>query len=197
MAQDIRKLFKEQQSLEKSQLETGHEDRFLAKLEDELPANQRRIVPFWFIKAAASLVLLVSAGYFAYKFFKPTPPIEGVEVVDTQNQKTDNHISLGDISPDLKKIEDYYVTNINYELSQVDINDDNKQLFDSYMTKLSELNDEYKILSEELNKIGPNELTVNALIENLQLRLQLLYQLKKKLNELKEQNNEQIQNMQA
>lgn len=45
---------------------------------------------------------------------------------------------------------------------------------DSYMERLAELNKEYHRLNEELNELGPNDQTINALIKNLQLRLQLL-----------------------
>ena len=58
------------------------------------------------------------------------------------------------------------------------------------MEKLSLLNDEQKVLQEELNEIGPNEQTITAMIDNLQFRLKLLYQLKEKLNELKKSEND-------
>jgi hypothetical protein len=45
----------------------------------------------------------------------------------------------------------------------------------------------------ELNQLGPNDQTISALIENLQLRLQLLQKLKKKLNELNTSKNEQVE----
>ncbi|MGI9552700.1 MAG: hypothetical protein ACR2MT_15965, partial [Aurantibacter sp.] len=67
----------------------------------------------------------------------------------------------------------------------------NKGLVDSYLEQLSELDEEYRRLNVELNEIGPNDQTINALIQNLQLRLELLYKLKNKLNELKSSENEQ------
>mgnify|MGYP000968125522 CR=1 FL=1 len=69
-------------------------------------------------------------------------------------------------------------------------NKENKELFDSYIVRLEELNNEYKRLSIELTESGPNELTVSALIDNLKLRLNLLYRLKEQLNEL---NTEKIE----
>ena len=65
-------------------------------------------------------------------------------------------------------------------------------MVDDYMRRLSELNEEYKKLNIELNEIGPNDQTINALIKNLQLRLQLLQKLKEKLNQLKSSENEQV-----
>jgi hypothetical protein len=107
--------------------------------------------------------------------------------------KEQKGISLGDLSPNLKKLETYYVANINLELSKLEISDENEMLIDSFMEHLDALNTEYKNLNEELNEIGPNDQTISALIKNLQLRLQLLQKLKKKLNELKTSKNEQVE----
>ena len=103
-----------------------------------------------------------------------------------------SNISLGDLSPDLKKLEQYYVANINLELAQLQVSKENRDLVDGYMSRLSELNDEYQRLNNELNQMGPNEQTVAALIKNLQLRLQLLQKLKEKLNEIKIKKNETV-----
>ncbi|WAC03516.1 hypothetical protein N7U66_08565 [Lacinutrix neustonica] len=43
---------------------------------------------------------------------------------------------------------------------------------------------EYKTLSIELTKNGPDELTVDALINNLKFRLNLMYRLKEQLKQL-------------
>merc|ERR1711974_453883 len=106
-------------------------------------------------------------------------------VVENENQtKEDQLKSLGDVSPDLKKVEDYYLANINLELSKIKQTPENKELFDGYVIRLAELNQEYKRLSVELTENGPNELTVSALIDNLKLRLNLLYRLKEQLHDL-------------
>jgi uncharacterized protein involved in exopolysaccharide biosynthesis len=87
-------------------------------------------------------------------------------------------------------VESYYTTGINVQLASLKVNDDNKELVDSYMKRLNELHTEYKVLNKELNEVGPNEATITALVDNLQLRLELLFKLKNKLEELKKQNNE-------
>jgi hypothetical protein len=101
-------------------------------------------------------------------------------------------ISLGDLSPDLKKVENYYLANINLALSELEVSEANKAVVDGFMTQLAELDREYKKLNGELNALGPNDRTITALIRNLQLRLQLLYKLKDKVNELKKFNHEEI-----
>ena len=75
-------------------------------------------------------------------------------------------------------------------MAQLEVSDENKLLVDGYMERLAELNTEYQLLTKELNTIGPNDQTISALIQNLQLRLQLLKKLKEKLTELKSSKNE-------
>jgi hypothetical protein len=136
------------------------------------------------LQIAASIVLLIGLGFGASKFFGNTTVIP-IEIVETKNPSNDDQLkSLGDISPDFKKVEDYYLANINLELSKVKQTPENKELFDGYVVRLAELNQEYKRLSVELTEHGPNELTVSALIDNLKLRLNLLYRLKEQLNDL-------------
>ncbi len=192
MAQDLRKMFEEERKKQQPEMKRGHEDRFMVKLEKELPigAKRKTINNFFWLKVAAAIVVLLGLGIYISSLeneIKSDPETLVVEKDDTEVQT----ISLGDLSPDLKKIENYYVTNINLELSGLEFDGDNKTLINGYLDKLSELNAEYALLNEELNQIGPNDQTINALIKNLQLRLQLLQKLKTKLNQLKSSKNEQ------
>lgn len=194
MAQDIKDLLKKEQLHIQKGLSDGHEARFLERLEAELPHTDSKGTKrsFLFYKIAAAVVLLVSISVLVYQQFPKNPTSSHLEIADTENTNTEKPSlkSLGDISPDLKKIEDYYMASINYELTQVEVSEIGKQLFESYMEKLSELNEEHKVLQQELTDIGPNEQTINAMIDNLQFRLKLLYQLKEKLNELKKSEND-------
>ena len=182
MAQDLRKLFDSEnnqthQTTETTKMAEGHEARFLKKLEEQLPVVLVKN-RFGLYQIAASVVVFLGLSFGVYQVFKnPSQVVEPThEAVALK--------SLGDISPDLKKVEDYYMANINLELSNVKLTADNKEVFDGYVAQLEELNKEYKRLSVELTESGPNELTVSALIDNLKLRLNLLYRFKEQLNEL-------------
>lgn len=189
MAQDLRDLFKKEQ-LGQSKLKAGHEARFLAKLDQELPVTKTH-QSYYFLKVAASVALLLSVGFTAYNYFKANnPSVNTIVTTENPEEEKPQQITLGDLSPDLKKVEDYYVANINYEMSELEITEENQQILDDFLAQLATLNEEYNTLNEELNTIGPNDKTVTALIQNLQLRLQLLYKLKEKLNELKTPKNE-------
>jgi len=188
MAQDLREMLKEDRE-GKYPMKKGHEQRFLDLLDQKLPQTKRP--SFFMLKIAASVLILLSVGILSYKQLKSSANVK-TTVVDKDNGLQDqNEISLGDLSPDLKKVENYYMASINLELSQLEISQDNKALVDNFMERLAELNVAYQNLNTELNEIGPNDQTITALIKNLQLRLQLLHKLKDKLNELKSSENEQ------
>jgi len=177
MAQDLRNLFNEDSKNVDAKMSDGHEARFLKKLEEERPIKKssRRLSVF---NIAASVVVLLGLSFGAYQFVQsPTNSNQPIKVADNDIK------TLGDISPDFKKVEDYYLASINLELSKVELTPQNKELFDGYVQRLKELNEEYDKLTIELNENGPNEETLDALIENLKFRLNLVMRLKDKLQE--------------
>ncbi|WP_397362198.1 hypothetical protein [Olleya sp. R77988] len=180
MAKDIRDLFKDDNKMSNKQMSKGHEVSFLDKLDKALP--QKKQSRWTFLNIAASVLLVIGLGFGSYQLFKKD--VDPIKVVKNNIPKTENTMTLGDISPDLKKVEDYYVANINLELSKMKLTPENKELFDGYVLRLEELNTEYKSLSTELTENGPDEHTVNALIQNLKFRLNLMYRLKEQLNQL-------------
>jgi hypothetical protein len=180
MAQDIREFFKEQYKKENVKMSQGHEARFLEKLDAELP-KQKAKSHFNFLNVAASALLLLSLSYGVFKMM----PSGNLPAQDTPTvvESTPKLKTLGDISPDLKKVEDYYLASIHLQLSKVQLTPQNKELFDGYIQRLKELDTEYNNLIQELNDNGPNEATLDALISNLKFRLNLVTRLQEKLKE--------------
>lgn len=179
MAQDIRELFKDE--IEKHEvMPKNHQNRFLEKLDEALPVKKKHT--FNWLSIAASVIVFLGLSFGVFKFFKPNTeePINAV----TNNTNAIETKTLGDVSPGLKKVEDYYLATINLELSKIKYTPETKELFDGYIIQLEELDKEYKLLSMELTESGPSELTVNALIDNLKFRLNLLYRLRAQLKEL-------------
>ena len=189
MEQDLREMFKKGREEQKHTIKYGHEERFLKKLEESIPA-QKKIDKGW-LKIAASVAVIISIGLGFLYFNENTGNTTTVVKNATQDEQK-SEFTFGDLSPDLKKVESYYVANINMELAKLEVSPDTKELIDSFMEQLNNLNLEYKSLNNELKELGPNDQTITALIENLQLRLQLLQKLKRKLTELKLSKNEQI-----
>jgi hypothetical protein len=186
MAQDIRELFKIQQKETHEKMPENHQSRFLEKLNESMPVKKK--TNFSWLQIAASLVVLIGLSFGVFKYFQPsTSVLPTNNVVETKKVETK---TLGDVSPGLKKVEDYYLASINLELSKVKYTPETKDVFDGYLEQINVLNKEYENLSVELTKNGPNELTVNALIDNLKYRLNLLYRLREQLNELNASNNQ-------
>jgi len=185
MPKDLRKLLKNEPMQTKT-LSKNHRINFEAKLQQELHNPKKNY--FHLLKIAASFLVVIGLGTTLFYFSNNTVKNK------TEMAKIE---SLGSISPELKNIENYYLASINTEISNLQENPENKELLDSYLEKIGELTSEYKLLTVELNTNGLNEKTINALIDNLQLRLKLLYQLKEQLNELKKLNLEKNENIQV
>ncbi|MDO5968836.1 hypothetical protein Q4Q35_03370 [Flavivirga aquimarina] len=177
MARDIRELFKDDKMSHET-MPKNHQERFLKKLDKAMPLATKP--KFNKIRIAASVVLFIGLSFGAFKYFQPKVN-KPTEVVTTKTVETK---TLGDVSPGLKKVEDYYLASINLELSKMKYTPETKDLFDGYLLQLDELDKEYQRLSVELTESGPSELTVNALIDNLKFRLNLLYRLRAQLKEL-------------
>jgi len=198
MAQDIREMFKNG-SLDEGKLERGHQNRFEKKLDKQF-GNEKRSSNYLFLKIAAVLIVVIGVAFF---YFNSTNQQSEIQVADTPLEHAEKsiekkeNIQLSEISPEFKKIENYYLAGINMELAKLEINKDNKLLIDSFMTELSELDKEYQRLNSDLNDTGINEQTVQAMINNLQLRLELLFKLKNKLNDLKKLKNNSYENVQV
>lgn len=189
MAQDLRDLLKEEKK-QKYGMKPGHEERFARRLEAAIPTTHKRKYRIYLL--AASVVLLVGLSIGIYTSLLPGSGLRGNTTVVSRDdaEATPQQLSLGDLSPDLQKIEQYYVANINVQLSDLEVSSENKAMVDSFMERLAELNQDYSALNKELNTLGPNDQTISALINNLQLRLKLLYKLKDKMDNLKSIENE-------
>ncbi len=196
MGRDIREMMNDRVP-EPSRLPEGHELRFAKKLQQSFPKKNKKPSFFW-LKVAATVVLFLGVGYFAYQNFNDGLNEAPVLVQnDALEEGGKPQFTLGDLSPDLKKVEEFYTTGINVQLASLKTDPENKELIDAYMKRLNELNTEYEKLNKELNEVGPTEATITALIDNLKLRLELLFKLKNKLKELKQLENEQFSNSTA
>jgi len=179
MPKDIRDILKEAKG--SRDLDKNHRLRFEERLQQLHKPKKKS--NFFFLKVAATIMLVASIGYFSL----PISPVD----VESQPVTTTPITSLSSVSPEMKQIEDYYVTAINYELSSIEITPENQEILDDYLEKIGKLTDDYTRLNKEISEKGINEKTVNAMITNLQLRLQLLLQLKDTLNEMKTLKNKE------
>ena len=205
MAKDIRQLFEQERKRSRPVLLEGHEDRFLKKLEEQFPQKKKRSRRLIWLRAAAASILFLSIGWGGYYTWKNSQITKIDDTVITDHSPKNNsdsginvspgasiekpQLTLSDISPDLKKVETYFISSIKVELANLKVTKEEQEIVGAYLTKLKELGKEYENLNQELNTIGVNDMTISALIENLKIRLQLLQRLKKSLNHSKKENH--------
>ena len=177
MKVDIKeKLNKEKMSRE---LSNDHRSVFEKKLQSELHSSSGG--SYQYLMIAASVVMLFALGY-VFNFTQSNPR----DQITAPSAK----VSLEEFSPELKKIENYYLTAINLELANLDVTDGNKVVLQEYFRRMNTLTNEYKLQSEQLQINKIDEELINNLIDNLQMRLQLMIELKNELKKLKSKENE-------
>ncbi|MGB8705274.1 MAG: hypothetical protein WCD31_09615 [Gillisia sp.] len=199
MAQELREMFRKEEAESASPLKRGHSKRFKKRLEAALPTENRSAGYMYLKIAAVFMVAVAVAGFFYLQpSSQPSPAVTSAPTEQVKKEKTSpEEFKLRDISPEFKKVENYYMASINVELAKLEINQENKELIDSFMVQLAGLDKEYKRLNSEINENGINQQTVEAMITNLQMRLQLLLKLKNKLKELQLSKNTAHENLQA
>ncbi|MDC6352565.1 hypothetical protein PP178_13470 [Zeaxanthinibacter sp. PT1] len=189
MGRDLRDLLKEEKEM-RGQMKEGHEQRFLEKLDRAHNKPRSNRINWWLM--AASIIVVVGLGIVFLQQENQVIPEQQPLVLDEKEPVQQQTISLGDLSPDLEKIENFYLASINMELAELEISPENQNMVNDYMERLATLNEAYKELQKELNDLGPNDQTIEALIYNLQTRLDLLYKLRDKINHLKSSKNETV-----
>ncbi|KZS40374.1 hypothetical protein AWE51_05300 [Aquimarina aggregata] len=202
MAQDIRELLKQDKHIPVEQIQEGHEDRFMARLEKELPKKARRFNYNW-LKIAASVVVILTVSLMSINRFGDNS--DGPKVVDTDNGPVQNATikikkqtsTLAEAFPEYEEVENNILTTIKFQLSNIKVDDTNRDLVDSFMKRLQNLDKEYQQLNKELIEVGPNVQSVEAMMDNLTIRLSLLKRLNDKLKELERIEKENYNEVQA
>ena len=162
MKRDIRELFKEEEFEKK--LPENHRAEFLGKLKSTSVKKKNPIKKM--IGLVASVIVLISVYLF---------------LSDNKIEEKDQQLLLH-----VQQIETEYLKNINTEWNNfLELTDDEK-LIEKYDEKLKGLSADYKVLSSKLNE-KPNDINVlEALISNLQKRLQTLKDIQEHIKSLKQ-----------
>jgi hypothetical protein len=140
----------------------GHLDRFNWKLEKRLhsKAVKRSIVPY-LLRAAVVTILVTLSSLWTWDHF-----------IRADRAR----MTLGQVSPQYKEVENYYVHQVNMmesELINIDLKDnpEQKQVLVSEMKSMDSV---YVQLQKEL-KLNPNdERIINAMIEHYQTKLEVM-----------------------
>ena len=159
----------------------GHELRFLAKLkEDESKTVKLKYTKsnFWkpFMAVAASVILCVSILTFIQK--KP-------QIND-----------LASVSPELSKTQEFFTTAINQELANLNSerNPVTEAIINDALNRITLLEKEYEKLKIDLTESGDDKRVIYAMISNFQNRIDLLQNVMKQIEEVKQLNTNYNEN---
>jgi hypothetical protein len=140
----------------------GHLERFNRKLEKRFQVNtiKRSIVPY-LLKAAVVTLLITLSSLWTWDHFIRTGS---------------TRMTLGQVSPQYKEVENYYVHQVNLmegEIVNVDLKNNPAQKT-MLMKEIKSMDSTYVSLQKEL-KANPNdERIINAMIEHYQTKLEVM-----------------------
>ncbi|MFD1016555.1 hypothetical protein [Winogradskyella rapida] len=170
MKQDIRTLFSEEDDLKT--LPKNHRTEFADKLKKQSQLKRR---PYAWLGVAAILIIALTIGF---------------NRVDIQSY--DNQDSPSPIVAQIESVEAEYLADIETEWQNFIALADDPVLVERFRKKLKDLDADYKAISVQFKADANNILVIEALVENLQTRLQILKDIQNHINILN-QNNEQYE----
>jgi hypothetical protein len=160
---------------EEAEPSAGHLERFNRKLELRFQAApvKRSIVPYLLKAAVVTLLITLSSLWTWDHFIRPGS----------------SRMTLGQVSPQYKEVENYYVHQVGLmegEIVNVDLKN-NPQQKTMLMKEMKSMDSTYVSLQKEL-KANPNdERIINAMIEHYQTKLEVMTYI---VNQLKSIRNE-------
>jgi hypothetical protein len=171
-----RHLFDEQEPID------GHFERFNWKLEKRLhSATSRRSIAPYLLKAAVVTILVTLSSLWTWDHFI---------------RADRGRMTLSDVSPQYREVENYYVHQVNLvenELQTVDLknNPEQKQMLQQEIKSMDSV---YVQLQKDL-KANPNdERVINAMIEHYQTKLEVMTYIVNQLKAIRNDNQNNTKN---
>ena len=160
----------------------GHMERFNRKLEMRFPVNtvKRSIVPY-LLKAAVVTLLITLSSLWTWDHF-----------IRTGN----NRMTLGQVSPKYKEVENYYVHEVNLmegEIVNVDLNNNPAQKA-MLLKEIKSMDSTYISLQKELKSNPNDERIINAMIEHYQTKLDVMTYIVNQLKTIRNDNKNMKEN---
>ena len=168
MKQDLRKIVKSEEFSDENLHTVKYREEFFEKLKSEKKYKSKNRIYENFRNIAAVLLIFFSVGYFMV----------------TQNNEKENSLSA-----QIEAIEKEYLSNIDKEWKSFLLLTKDDKLVKKYKKRLSDLNQEYLEISEQHKEDNNNIFIIEAIIENLQTRLQLLKDIQEHITILNTQNS--------
>ncbi len=147
--------------------QSGHTERFALKLEKQINGDHKSRILFWRIAASIIILVVLSLSIWLPKSNNP----ENVQY---------SSISLSDISTEFAEVEKYYKSRLDEKYQQLEARSDSDPEVAAYRKEIENLSIVYTDLEKQLYQSGTHEQVIQAMIENLRLRLTLIENLEKK-----------------
>jgi len=154
----------------------GHFERFNRKLEMRFQAKvvKRSIGPYLLRAAVVTLLVTLSSLWTWDHFIRPGS----------------SRMTLGDVSPQYKEVENYYIHQVNMmesEIGTVEITNSPEQK-EMLMKEMKTMDSTYVSLQKEL-KANPNdERIINAMIEHYQTKVEVMSYIVNQLKAIRNEN---------
>jgi hypothetical protein len=167
---------------EEAEPSTGHLERFNRKLEKRFQINtiKRSIVPY-LLRAAVVTLLVTLSSLWTWDHFIRTGS---------------SRMTLGQVSPQYKEVENYYVHQVNMmesEIVNVDLKNNPEQK-NMLLKEMKNMDSTYVSLQKEL-KANPNdERIINAMIEHYQTKLEVMTYIVNQLKTIRNDNQNKQEN---
>jgi len=142
-------------------LPAGHEERFLAKLNEYHGVSSKPRFNYWKVAAIFVPVFMLSA-YFFLEF--------------NHSQKPAGEINLSEYSPELGEAENYLAYVVKEKTKQVESlkNKENQTLINHSLNEIDSLQSNYNQLLMDLKESGGNPQVIKSVVTNLQLQVEVL-----------------------
>lgn len=166
---------------EEAEPSDGHLERFNRKLEQRFHSQKvtRSIVPYLLKAAVVTLLITLSSLWTWDHFLRPG----------------NSRMTLGQVSPQYKEVENYYVHQVNMmesEIVSVDMKDGSAQKT-MLLKEMKTMDSTYVSLQKEL-KANPNdERIINAMIEHYQTKLEVMTYIVNQLKSIRNDNQNKKQ----
>lgn len=147
---------------------SGHQGRFMEKLET-FNSNKSQKRNWWKpLSIAASIAVLITVGFLGYN---PEP----------------TSADLAKVSPEMEKTQSFFVTTIHQEIEKLKSleDSDTQKLVDDALTRLETLEKDYEKLKIDLVNSGNDKRVIAAMIANFQSRIDILEQVITTIEEIK------------
>ena len=160
----------------------GHFERFNRKLEIRFQTNtiKRSIVPYLLRAAVVTLLVTLSSLWTWDHFIRPGS----------------TRMTLGQISPQYKEVENYYIHQVNLmegEIVNVDLKNNPGQKVE-LMNEMKSMDSVYLSLQKELKANPDDERIINAMIEHYQTKLEVMTYIVNQLKTIRNDNQNNTEN---